>query len=252
MGQVNTWQIFLNNLSVSILVIAGGVIIIAPLFIIFFNGLGIGAILTLFGPVLGWPAVLGSVMIHGVFEILAFLLAGTMGIAIADRILPRGKKNHSWRELLLLVSQGLFIAVLPLLIIAATLETTLSQAFLQNAIKGLYQETNFDAVRQETESHGWYDHGISTRDYIKFHLDHPGVLRPFPSISRLTNNKGEELRLYVVSKSDTNLIESMNTLNKYTFIGSGTNSLWYAELYTESNPSVLQSLKVKLKQNVPN
>ncbi len=117
--------IFLNNSFTCFLdIISGPLIGIFPIFSAFING-----------GLLGWFAkeeglsVFLAIVPHGIFEIPAFLLSAAIGLRLGREILKGKGERHLKKEL----RKGLrvfFILILPLLIIAALIESVLIVAAL--------------------------------------------------------------------------------------------------------------------------
>jgi len=117
--------LFLNNSFTCFLdIILGPLIGIFPMFSAFING-----------GILGWFAREGGLIIflaivpHGIFELPAFLLSASIGLRLGREVLKRKGERHLKKEL----RNGLrifLILVLPLLLIAALIESFLIVASL--------------------------------------------------------------------------------------------------------------------------
>ena len=82
--------IFLNNLQACILLFLGGASFgILTVFILGSNGFVIGAILELVRQEIGALFVIAAILPHGIFEVPAFLISGTLGLMLARSL---------WRE----------------------------------------------------------------------------------------------------------------------------------------------------------
>ena len=117
--------IFLNNAFACFLdIILGPLIGIFPMFSAFING-----------GLLGWFAqkegliVFLAIVPHGIFELPAFLLSAAIGLRLGREVLKRKSERHLKKEL----GDGLkvfVILILPLLLIAALIESVLIVAIL--------------------------------------------------------------------------------------------------------------------------
>jgi len=117
--------IFLNNAFACFLdIILGPLIGIFPMFSAFING-----------GLLGWFAQEEGLMVflaivpHGIFELPAFLLSAAIGLRLGREVLKRKTERHLKKEL----GDGLkvfVILILPLLLIAAFIESVLIVAIL--------------------------------------------------------------------------------------------------------------------------
>jgi uncharacterized membrane protein SpoIIM required for sporulation len=115
--------IFLNNSFTCFLdIILGPLIGIFPMFSAFING-----------GLLGWFAqeegliIFLAIVPHGIFELPAFLLSAAIGLRLGREVLKRKGERHLKKEL----KKGLrvfLVLVLPLLIIAAFIESVLITA----------------------------------------------------------------------------------------------------------------------------
>lgn len=117
-------QIMVNNLSVSFAAIAGGMTFgIYTVYLLFLNGLNIGAVATLVGQNhLAYP-FWAFVFPHGALELPAIFLAGGAGLLIGRALLFPGRYQR-WDALKLYGKQAaqLTYGVIPLLIIAGVIE----------------------------------------------------------------------------------------------------------------------------------
>jgi stage II sporulation protein M len=125
-------KILLHNLSVcAIMTFAGIVFAVAPVFILFVNGLPLGIVLT--GSEKPIWIFLTAVLPHGIFELSATMLAGALGILLGldafqlVRYWMRGEGEASTRILISDLRKVLkaFLIVLVLLAVAAAVETFL-------------------------------------------------------------------------------------------------------------------------------
>lgn len=118
------FNIFMNNLTATIIFLITGVTIIIPLLIVFSNGYVFGFILRLMEiQGLDWFDFLKATVPHSVFELPAFFLAAVLGMRIGIRVvLARGRRRD---EFIGRAREGIFIflvVVVPLLLLAALVE----------------------------------------------------------------------------------------------------------------------------------
>jgi len=116
--------ITINNIKVSFAAIAGGITAGAfTVYILFFNGISIGAVATLVGENnLAYP-FWAFVFPHGALELPAIFFAGGAGLLIARAILFPGKyKRGDALKFYGSQASGLVFGIVPMLIIAGTIE----------------------------------------------------------------------------------------------------------------------------------
>lgn len=116
--------ITINNIKVSFAAIAGGITAGAfTVYILFFNGISIGAVATLVGQNnLAYP-FWAFVFPHGALELPAIFFAGGAGLLIARAILFPGKyKRGDALKFYGSQASGLVFGIVPMLIIAGTIE----------------------------------------------------------------------------------------------------------------------------------
>lgn len=78
--------------------------------------------------------LLVGVLPHGIFEIPAMILAFAMGFYVCGQMTRRCKKDksaHSFVECLILISRLFFMTLVPILVIAAAIETWITPLLLQ-------------------------------------------------------------------------------------------------------------------------
>ena len=117
-------SIMINNIKVSFAAVAGGITAgIFTAYILFFNGLSIGAVATLVGQnKLAYP-FWAFVFPHGALELPAIFLAGGAGLLIARAILFPGKyKRVDALKFYGDKAAQLVFGIVPMLIIAGTIE----------------------------------------------------------------------------------------------------------------------------------
>jgi stage II sporulation protein M len=133
--------IFFNNAAVSLLMIfAGALFGVIPLFTLLTNGLLVGYLAVMETPKLGWFKFLLGVVPHGVVEIPALLLACAYGIKLGTLVAKalvffpfasrRAVNNKAMMDYLKL-SPTLIILLLALFLIAALIESTVTYSWVR-------------------------------------------------------------------------------------------------------------------------
>ena len=118
------FNIFMNNLTATVMFLILGVTVIIPLLIVFSNGYIFGFILRMMDiQGLDWFEFLKATVPHAVFELPAFFLAAILGMRIgAGVIVAKGRRK---KEFIKRAKEGIFIfltIVFPLLLLAAFIE----------------------------------------------------------------------------------------------------------------------------------
>jgi len=154
MGANSIWslgvRIFINNFSVALILFGCSFIFFIPTIILLTNGLIIGVFLELaynldsLQPGMFITTIL-SLLPHGIFEISAFLLSAVLGINLALKLIF-GRKILSpqkrFSALITYIKKFIFI-ILPLLVIAALFEVTISD-YIINSLDKRYQQKYID------------------------------------------------------------------------------------------------------------
>ncbi len=132
-GWLLSWNIFVNNLLVCLLLYVGGFMVIVPVLIVMSNGVMLGVFMSLLyrSEVLlpgNLISAVAGLLPHGIFELSAFFLAGALSMAVIAKLLfPKKIAPEKRRRRVLWDSVKWFIGmVVPLLIVAALLETFVS------------------------------------------------------------------------------------------------------------------------------
>ena len=132
-GNINIGYIFINNLTVAAMLVLTGFLLIVPPFIVFANGLIMGIVISVLVRETSPAAITMALLPHGIFEITAILIAAGLGILIALRI-TRNILEPDWKTLMK-NSALLFVSVImPLLLIAAVAEMTISKSIAEDTI----------------------------------------------------------------------------------------------------------------------
>ena len=126
----NFWQLFLfifkNNLTIAFVAYFSGIIFGLPtLIVLIVNSFAIGLVIEMARGELSLLAILFSLLPHGIFEIPAILLALSLGFIIGDALFTYLFKRKSPSLLFILTLKLFFYLVLPLLFVAALIESAL-------------------------------------------------------------------------------------------------------------------------------
>lgn len=135
-GQISFLGLFFNNAQACLMAMLWGLI---PYVFLPSLPLGINAVLL---GIMAAHAVhmhktvffLMGILPHGIFEIPAMILSFAMGLYVCGQMTRRCKKDKnaiSFTENLVLISRFFFLILIPILIIAAALETWVTPLFLQ-------------------------------------------------------------------------------------------------------------------------
>jgi stage II sporulation protein M len=129
-GEISLLQLFLNNLQASILGILVGLIpfLFLPLLGIFSNAAVLGLVFsaTQVTTIPLWKMIVVGILPHGIFELTAVFLCYAMGISICWNLSKKivgHRLRENMKDLLQNCLRVTILIVIPLLIIAALIET---------------------------------------------------------------------------------------------------------------------------------
>ena len=125
--------IFLNNAIKSFLVIVLGVLVIVPIMFIVFNGYIIGIVMCESARIEGPLFVAAAILPHGIIELPMVLVSAALGTRIGMMVLLRISGKISTEEILSTLKWSIsfyFRWILPLLFVAAVIETFITPAVL--------------------------------------------------------------------------------------------------------------------------
>lgn len=132
--------IMTNNIKVGILAFAGGVTGgLLTLYYLVFNGLYIGARITVTIPTLGHLKIWSFILPHGLIELTAIFICGGAGLMIGGAIVAPG--NHRRADAIKTAAGKavrLFAGTLPFYVIAGTIEGFISPSVLPPQAKLLF------------------------------------------------------------------------------------------------------------------
>lgn len=124
--------IFLNNSITTFLVIVLGMIFgVFPFLALFFNGLVLGVVVYFAQVGADWPRIFALTFPHGIIEIPVIILACAVGFELGKASFDRIFKKQGSIKTELNVALNFFLKfLLPLLAIAAAIETFITSQFL--------------------------------------------------------------------------------------------------------------------------
>ncbi|NTV00350.1 MAG: stage II sporulation protein M [Methanoregulaceae archaeon] len=115
--------LFLNNLQACTLMFIGGATLgLLTVFIIFSNGVVIGSVMELVRQQQGGLYVAAALVPHGIFEIPAFIVSGTLGLLLARALWIEVNKNSDAAAEALGLGRTFLFVVIPLVAVAAVTE----------------------------------------------------------------------------------------------------------------------------------
>jgi stage II sporulation protein M len=116
-------KLFTNNLQACILLFLGGASFgILTIFIMSLNGIVIGAIMEIASKNHSALYVAAAILPHGIFEIPAFIISGSLGILLAQSMIAEWYGDTDTAAEALRFSRLFILYVLPLVAIAACVE----------------------------------------------------------------------------------------------------------------------------------
>lgn len=124
---VLAWQIFFNNLKVCLILFIGGITFgAATVYILSQNGYIIGSISEVMLRHYDVSVFAATLVPHGIFEISAILMSAALGLQMACALLLDGVGLSNAGNMCAWYGKRFFLIVIPLLIIAALVETFVS------------------------------------------------------------------------------------------------------------------------------
>lgn len=125
--------IFFHNLKIAgILFLSGFLFGALPIIIIFTNGFVIGLLMTKFTIEEGILLILSGTLPHGIFEIPAILLAGSLGLYFGVSLFKRlfTQKQVAIKKIFFFSMQKFIIIVVPFLLLSALIESFVTRHLL--------------------------------------------------------------------------------------------------------------------------
>jgi len=124
-------KLFFNNLQACILLFLGGATFgILTIFIMSINGIVIGAIMEIVHQDHSTLFVAAALLPHGIFEIPAFIIAGALGIVLAQSLIGEWYKGEDAGAVATSLGRLFLLYVLPLITIAACVEAFITPVII--------------------------------------------------------------------------------------------------------------------------
>lgn len=131
------WQIFFNNLKVCLILFIGGMTFGAvTLFVLISNGYVIGSISGVMLRGYDVSVFAATIVPHGVFEIAAILMASALGLQTGRSLYLDAQGRDDAGATCLWYGTRFFLVVVPLLIIAALMETFVTPEIMMMVLAG--------------------------------------------------------------------------------------------------------------------
>jgi stage II sporulation protein M len=125
-------KLFANNLEACILLFLGGASFgILTIFIMSLNGIVIGAIMEIVHKDHSAMFVAAALLPHGIFEIPAFIIAGALGIVLAQSLISEWYHGEDAGAVATHLGKLFILYVLPLVAIAACVEAFITPVIIQ-------------------------------------------------------------------------------------------------------------------------
>ena len=125
-------KLFINNFEACILLFLGGASFgILTIFIISLNGIVIGAIMEIIHKNHSWTFIAAALLPHGIFEIPAFIIAGALGILLAQALTSEWYGGADTSAEAQKLARIFLLYVLPLVVIAACVEAFITPVIIQ-------------------------------------------------------------------------------------------------------------------------
>ena len=132
-----SWQIFFNNLKVCLILFIGGVTFgVVTLFVLVSNGYVIGSISSVMLRGYDVSVFAATLVPHGIFEIAAILMAAALGLQTGRSLYLDAQGRDNAGETCLWYGTRFLLVVVPLLIIAALVETFVTPEIAMLVLSG--------------------------------------------------------------------------------------------------------------------
>jgi stage II sporulation protein M len=125
-------KLFINNFEACILLFLGGASFgILTIFIMSLNGIVIGAIMEIIHTDHSWTFIAAALLPHGIFEIPAFIIAGALGILLAQSLTAEWYGGADTSAEAHKLARIFLLYVLPLVLVAACVEAFITPVIIQ-------------------------------------------------------------------------------------------------------------------------
>ena len=126
------FQIFLNNLSASVILFVGGTVLgIATGYVLLTNGFFIGVVMGYMANIKGIALSVVSIVPHGIFELSAFFIASAMGFMLAESVYNEFCGRGDAAETAKGLGMKFVTVVIPLLFLAAYIESFITPLLMK-------------------------------------------------------------------------------------------------------------------------
>jgi stage II sporulation protein M len=124
-------KLFINNFETCILLFLGGASFgILTIFIMSLNGIVIGAIMEIIHQDHSWTFIAAALLPHGIFEIPAFIIAGALGILLAQSLIAEWYGGGDTSRDAQRLARIFLLYVLPLVAVAACVEAFITPVII--------------------------------------------------------------------------------------------------------------------------
>jgi stage II sporulation protein M len=125
-------KLFVNNFGACILLFLGGASFgILTIFIMSLNGIVIGAVMEIIHKDHSWVFIAAALIPHGIFEIPAFIISGSLGILLAQSLISEWYGGADTASEAQKLARLFLLYVLPLVAIAACVEAFITPVIIQ-------------------------------------------------------------------------------------------------------------------------
>jgi stage II sporulation protein M len=136
-GLVLFAKIFVNNLEACVFLFLGGASLgLITLLIIALNGIVIGGVTGIVGAERGLPFMVAAIIPHGIFEIPAFIIAGALGLSLAQAFWGEIRGTGDMAASAVPLGRTFLTVVLPLVLLAAAIEAFVTPLLISLALYG--------------------------------------------------------------------------------------------------------------------
>lgn len=130
--------IFLNNtVKIFIMMLAGTIFGLAPLYFIYSNGVILGLVSAFITQRLGFSIVLAGILPHGIFELTAMGIAGAYSFWLGYKFYRRLRFKESFLPALQSGLRNFARIILPLLLLAAAIEAFVTPFIIDFALRSI-------------------------------------------------------------------------------------------------------------------
>ncbi len=121
--QMGTFIFINNSVKVFLFMILGVFLAIPTLIFIIFNGWVLGFVASLVYPEIGVEGLFYGLFLHGIFELSAIFIGAGIGMFLGVKLIKKRARVEELKEEMKKATQVFAVIILPLLFIAALIET---------------------------------------------------------------------------------------------------------------------------------